>query len=60
MKTALQELIDYINDNASNWENETDCKSILSKATELLTKEREALSKAHQDGYNHCASQRVA
>ena len=50
-KTAMGELIDYINSNASNWESETDCKSILSMATELLEKEKQMVIDAFADGF---------
>jgi len=50
-QTAMQELIEWVNDNQSNWESETDCKSILSQATQLLTKEREQHTKTYTAGF---------
>ena len=49
MKTAMQELIDYVNETWSNggWEED-----IIGKATELLEKEKEQMLNEWQKGFD--------
>ena len=53
-QTALEELIGYINSFSNDYPASK--KQILTKATELLTKERAQIIEAWQDGYaNGCS-----